>query len=190
MNEEIFAFMDERAPVCGKCKKVTQCRAVRFGAYSDIIGIYGGCCGKANYIYQGLNAHDKKAFIKIFGKEDFEKVKKAQSAALAAEVICEKCGKRRRYLETAFDREGKLLHRFDCRESKCKDFERSVWLELTKEDEQKIFEKAKEDARCRICQKTECPKIHCPKYGGVICEEHCAKCPDRDERTSKFICKF
>ena len=166
-----------------------HCKAVRFGTYSDIVAVYSCRCGKEHFIYRGLNSEELKEFYSIIGEEKLFELKKKQSAAMAAEILCGNCGKKRRYIESDINRRGEFYHRFDCRNSGCRDFEKSVWMELTDEDCRRIEEKAAEAAKCRICGKIHGTKVHCPQ-SGMICEEHCLECKFHNQKLSSIRCVF
>lgn len=190
-TEELFEFFNSIAPNCPKCGKKYFCVAIRYGDL--VIGIYScDCQGEANNlkIYRGVLPEQWKKIKEIIGEYDLEELRMQESAAQAAKIICPKCGKARRYIESAIYPDGSVQHRFDCRNGFCPDYEKTIWTKLSRENCERIFEEAKKDAECRICRKIHGTKVHCPKEKGIVCEEHCVKCEYHDNTTSKFICRF
>lgn len=189
--EELFSFFNSIAPVCAKCGEQYSCVAIR---YCDIvIGIYSCGCqgeGKNLRVYRGVLPETWEQAQKIIGEKDLEELRTQESAAMAAKIICPRCGKPMKYRESAILPDGSVQHRFDCRNGFCPDFEKTIWTKLSKENCKRIFAEAAKEAECRVCGKVEGAKIHCPKHKGVICEEHCSKCEHHYNETSKFICRF
>lgn len=191
--ERLFEFMDSRHGKCSKCESKLVCVAVRFGFYKDIIGLYSCKCrgnDRSKVIYSGLNADEKEEFKKIIGEETFGEIEKNQSGAIFAEIKCPLCGAKEKFRETEIRRGGKVLHRYDCRNGFCKDFEKSLWIEILESDLEKIFKKANEAGKCRICGKLRGAKIYCRKEKGLLCEEHCLACEYRYESGGGFGCRF
>lgn len=187
--DELFGFFNGLAPVCMKCGKKYSCVAIRY--FDLAIGIYScECEGKEIRIFRGIAADLWKKAKEILGEKDLEELRTQERAAMAAKVPCPRCGKPMKYKESRIFPDGSVLHRFDCRNGFCPDFEKTIWTKLSEESCRRIFAEAEEDAKCRICRKIEGAKIHCPKERGVICGEHCSKCEFHDNTTSKFICRF
>ena len=190
-TDELFKFFNSIAPLCGNCGKVYSCVAIRYG--DIVIGIYSCDCmenAKNLLVYRGIIPKIWKAAQKIIGEKDLEELRTQESAAMAAKIICPRCQKPMKYMESAILPDGSVQHRFDCRNGFCPDFEKTIWTKLTRESCRRIFAEAEKDAQCRICHKIEGAKIHCPKEKGIICEEHCSQCEFHDNKTSKFICRF
>lgn len=190
-TEALFEFFNSIAPTCVKCGKKYSCVAVRY--FDLAIGIYScDCQGDAKNlrIYRGIASDLWEKAKKIIGEKDLEELRTQERAAIGAEILCPRCGQPMKYRESAILPDGRVQHRFDCRNGFCPDFEKAIWTGIDEADYGKIFEKEEEKAKCRICRKTQGAKIHCPKEKGVICEEHCSRCEFHEYNTSKFICKY
>ena len=185
--EKIFNYLDGQAPKCGKCGKRMHCKAVRMGFYKDIIAIYSCGCGKEYFKYRGLGAEERKIVEGLLGKEKLLDFETKQNAAARAVIKCESCGAAMRYVESAFNRKGKFMHRYDCRNRRCKDYEKSEWIEISDEECKKIRERSYAADCCGICGNIIGHKVKCKREGRLICEEHCRECEFRDER---FGCRF
>ena len=188
--EKLFEHIEKKEAFCNKCGKKLFARAVRMGFYGDIIRVYSCACQKEEKIYRGSNAEEKKEIIGILGEKSLETIRRKQSAAAAALIKCPKCGATMKYMESEIRKNGKFVHRFDCRNRECEDFERSIWIELTEKDCENIFKRAKEDGKCKICGKLHGAKVLCSKEKGFVCEEHCLKCEFHDERGSRSHCRY
>lgn len=190
--EKLFEFMDGRGFFCKKCGESYSCEAVRMGFYGDIIGLYACGCTKNrnNIIYRGCKAAEIQKVKEILGEEFLSELERKQNAACLASISCPYCGNKRRYMESEIRKDGKFLHRFDCRNESCRDFERSIWMELTEEDCEKIFNKAAKKAVCKVCGELIGAKVYCHREKHAICEKHCYGCGFRDDRTSQVRCRF
>ena len=190
-TDELFEFFNSLAPTCGKCGKKYSCVAIRYCQL--VIGIYScKCQGEAKNlrVYRGIVPEQWEKAKEIIGEKDLGELRTQESAAMVAKIICPRCGKPRKYIESAILPDGSVQHRFDCRNGFCPDFEKTIWTKFSEDNCKRIFAEAEEDAKCRICKKKHGAKIHCPKEKGVICEEHCLKCEHHYNETSKFICRF
>ena len=187
--EELFSFFNSIAPTCGKCGKEYSCVAIR---YCDlVIGIYScDCQGKNMRVYRGVSPKIWENAKEILGEQDLLELRRQEQAAMAAKIVCPRCGKAMKYMESEIFPDGSVQHRFDCRNGFCPDFEKTIRTKLSEENCRRIFAEAEKEAECRICGKKKGAKIHCPKHKGIICEEHCSKCEHHDRSISKFICRF
>lgn len=200
MNEkrgrELFGYMAKNALSCPRCGKKLSLLTVKMGFFDEIIGEYS--CENPACIWHrnGLRSYRRVLpsavrEIKakgILSEEEIFFVEEQRSAAMAAEIRCGKCGYKRRYEESVFTDDGKLLHKFRCDNRDCGDFEKYIQMELSENDCRLIFANAKKRAKCRICGKTEGTKVFCDKNGGFICEKHCAGCEFLENRTSMTHC--
>lgn len=190
-TKELFEFFGSIAPTCGKCGKKYSCVAIRY--FDLAIGIFSCDCQEEEKnlrVYRGIDAEHWEKAKEILGDKDLEELRTQERAAIAAKIICPRCGKPRRYIESAILPDGSVQHRFDCRNGFCPDFEKTIWTKFTEKNCERIFTEARKDAECRICKEIHGAKIHCPKEKGVICEEHCSRCEFHDHITSKIICRF
>ena len=189
--EELFEYLDSRTGLLGEEHKDSVCVGVRIGFYNDIIAQYVGSReGRGWGIFRGHNAEEKQKIFKILGEEILNDFRMKQDAATAAVIQCPRCGRQMRYIESEIRKNGKFLHRFDCKNPKCKDFERSIWMEILKEDCEKIFKRAKERGTCKICGELVGSKVFCQKEKGWICEKHCNECAFLDDLTSRAFCRY
>ena len=188
-TEELFKFFNSFAPTCGKCGKEYSCVAIR---YCDlVIGIYAHDCGESHMIgYRGVPPKTWEKTKEILGNKDLEELRTQEQAAMTAKIICPRCQKPMKYIESTIQPDGNIQHRFDCRNGFCPDFEKTIWTKLLEANCKRIFAEAEKEAECKICKEIKGAKIHCPKNKGVICEKHCAECEFHDSSTSKFICRF
>ena len=195
-GEKLFEYLRNNAQSCPKCGKKLGLLAVKMGFGDEIIGEY--CCENRECLghRHGIRSYRRLLpsavrFIKekgILSEEEISFVEIRRSGAMAAEIRCGKCGYKRRYVESVFTEDGRLLHKFRCDNKDCVDFEKSISIELKEEDCAFIFKKEKEKAKCRICGETSGAKVHCQKHGGFICEKHCAGCEFLENRTSMTHC--
>ena len=188
-TEELFKFFNSFAPTCRKCGKEYSCVAIR---YCDlVIGIYSCDCRENNMkVFRGVVPELWEKAKEILGGKNLEELRTQEQAAMAAKIICPRCQKPMRYIESAILPDGSVQHRFDCRNGFCPDFEKTIWTKLSEANCKRIFAEAEKEAECRICKEIKGAKIHCPKNKGVICEKHCSECEFHDSGTSKIICRF
>lgn len=187
--EELFKFFNGFAPTCGKCGEEYSCVAIRF--CDLVIGIYScGCQGKNMKVYRGIDpAHWEEAKA-ILEEAEISELRTQEQAAMAAKIICPICGKPMKYIESAIIPDGSVQHRFDCKNSSCSDFEKTIWTKLSEANCKRIFAEAAKEAECRVCKEVRGAKIHCPKHKGVVCEKHCNECEFHESDARHFRCRF
>ena len=129
-TEELFKFFNSFAPTCGKCGKEYSCVAIR---YCDlVIGIYAHDCGESHMIgYRGVPPKTWEKTKEILGNKDLEELRTQEQAAMTAKIICPRCQKPMKYIESTIQPDGNIQHRFDCRNGFVrtlrKRFGRSFW---------------------------------------------------------------
>lgn len=195
-GESLFKYLENNAQSCPKCGKKLSLLTVKIGFDDEIIGEYTcrnkSCQGHRNGIRSFRRLLPSAVrFIKekgILSEEELRFIERQRSAAIEAEIRCGKCGYKRRYVESVFTEDGRLLHRYRCDNKDCGDFEKSIYTELTERDCRHIFAKAKEKAKCKVCGKLSGAKVYCEKQGGYICESHCGGCEFLENRTSMVHC--
>ena len=195
-TQKIFEFFGKDAAVCPKCGEKLEILAVKLGFDDEIVATYGCINPECQAKKNGLRSFRRllpAAVVKIkeagiLSEEDLAFAERQRRAALGAEIRCPMCGHREEHKESFFGRNGKLLHRFGCRNERC--FGQDIVIELKEEDCERIEERARKKGKCRICGELHGAKVKCDMQGGYICEKHCAGCKWKDESTSLTHCNY
>lgn len=197
-TEKLFRYMNDSAGICVKCGKRLSCVSVKMGFDDEIIGTFAcrneNCRAKKSgfrcykrLLPAAVREIKEKGYL---SEDDFRYINRQRSAAMAAEIRCGKCGYKRRFIESAFDTEGKLLHKYRCDDKDCADYGKSIKTELSEWDCDRILSEVREKNSCVICGKETGAKVHCDKFGGMICESHCEGCEYLENRTSMVHCGY
>ena len=188
--------MNDTASRCVKCGEKLSCVSVKMGFGDEIIGTFAcqneKCQGHRTNLrsYRRLLPSAVRELRKkgYLSEEELRFVERQRSAAVAAEIRCPKCGAKRRYVESFFNPEGKLLHKYRCDSKWCKDSGKSIKAEFSEEDCERILGGVKKKNACVICGELSGAKVLCEKEGGFICESHCRGCEYLENRTSLTHC--
>lgn len=199
MNEEavsrLFLYMGKTANNCPKCGEKLVCTSIKIGFGNEIIGTYAckneECRSFRHRIrsYRRLLPTAAKEFVEEnLTEKDICFIERQRSAAMAAVIRCSKCGYKRKYIESAFKMDGKLLHKFRCDNENCIDYGKSIKTEFTEWDCENILGKVRKRNVCVICGHLSGAKVFCEKEGGFVCESHCHGCEFLENRTSMTHC--
>lgn len=190
---EIFEFFGKEARSCPVCGEKLRIEEIRPGG-ANLVGVFrcrkDGCRFQrlGAEIFRAVNPQKSREVLSLLPAGERKVLERKISAATAAVIRCGDCGAKRRYIETAVFPDGKILHRFECREKNCRKKGSIISIELTDADCERIFRAAAEGAKCRICGKTAGAKVLCGKADGYICEEHCRGCGFLFNETSSRHC--
>ncbi len=198
MTDRLFGYFTKRAPKCPKCGERLIPIRIKMGFGDEIIGEYAcrnkECfgCRKGLRDFRRLLPSAVREIREwgILSEEDFSFIERQRRAAVAADIRCPVCGYKRRYIDSTFARDGKLLHKFECKNEHCSEFGQGIRLELTEADVRRIESDYAKKNSCSVCGKLSGAKVRCQKHGGFVCMEHCMECESHDERTSQTHCRF